>query len=124
MQSDSLNFVPFSTAALPVADNGVAIDQLSGGRVEIGIGCGRYGDQAMADALDMPPGERISRLAEGADVLNRLLSGDTAPFVGRFTRYDHSPLPRTVCSIEQEHLGALSCQRRLDAGRRPADVAK
>jgi alkanesulfonate monooxygenase SsuD/methylene tetrahydromethanopterin reductase-like flavin-dependent oxidoreductase (luciferase family) len=71
-----------------VARSSVAVDQVSGGRLELGIGAGAYGDQAMAGVLDMLPGERIARLDEGAGVIDRLLRGDMTPFAGRFTRYE------------------------------------
>ena len=71
-----------------VARAAAAIDQVSGGRFELGLGAGAFDDQAMAGVLEMPPGERVARLAEGAAVIDRLLRGDVTPFAGRFTRYE------------------------------------
>ena len=71
-----------------VARAAAAIDQISGGRFELGLGAGAFADQAMAGVLEMPPGERVARLAEGAAVIDRLLRGDITPFAGRFTRYE------------------------------------
>jgi alkanesulfonate monooxygenase SsuD/methylene tetrahydromethanopterin reductase-like flavin-dependent oxidoreductase (luciferase family) len=71
-----------------VARAAAAIDQVSGGRFELGLGAGAFADQAMAGVLEMSPGERVARLAEGAAVIDRLLRGDVTPFVGRFTRYE------------------------------------
>jgi alkanesulfonate monooxygenase SsuD/methylene tetrahydromethanopterin reductase-like flavin-dependent oxidoreductase (luciferase family) len=70
-----------------VARAAMAVDRLSEGRLELGIGAGAYGDQAMAGMLDMPPGERIERLREGSVVLDRLLRGDVSPFSGKYTSY-------------------------------------
>jgi alkanesulfonate monooxygenase SsuD/methylene tetrahydromethanopterin reductase-like flavin-dependent oxidoreductase (luciferase family) len=64
---------------LLVARAAVAVDQLSGGRLELGLGAGAFADQAMAGVLEMPAGERIGRLREGTQVLDRLLRGDVSP---------------------------------------------
>jgi alkanesulfonate monooxygenase SsuD/methylene tetrahydromethanopterin reductase-like flavin-dependent oxidoreductase (luciferase family) len=48
-----------------VARAAAAIDQVSGGRLELGLGAGAFEDQVMAGVLEMPPGERVARLAEG-----------------------------------------------------------
>ena len=91
-----------------------AIDQVSGGRFELGVGAGAFGDQAMAGMLEMPPGERVARLAEGAAVLDRLLRGDATPFSGRFTRYEAAAMapgclqvPRPPLTIAANGDGAL-----------------
>jgi alkanesulfonate monooxygenase SsuD/methylene tetrahydromethanopterin reductase-like flavin-dependent oxidoreductase (luciferase family) len=44
----------------------------------------------MVDGESMSPGERVRRLDEGLDVLDRLLSGQTEPFAGEFTKYDRA----------------------------------
>jgi len=75
-----------------VARAAAAIDQVSGGRFELGLGAGAFADQAMAGVLEMPPGERVARLAEGAAVIDRLLRGDIMPFAGRFTRYKEASM--------------------------------
>jgi alkanesulfonate monooxygenase SsuD/methylene tetrahydromethanopterin reductase-like flavin-dependent oxidoreductase (luciferase family) len=97
-----------------IARAAAAIDQISGGRFELGLGVGAFDDQAMAGVLEMPPGERIARLAEGAAVIDRLLRGDTAPFAGRFTRYEAAStapgcmqMPRPPITIAANRDGAL-----------------
>ncbi len=70
------------------ARSAIALDQFSGGRFDLGVGAGRFADQAMAGMLDMPGDERIQRLEEGLVVLDRLLRGDLEPFTGQFTNYD------------------------------------
>ncbi len=70
-----------------VARSAIAVDQLSAGRLELGVGTGAFGDQAMAGMLDMTPRERIARLREGVGVLDRLLRGDVTPFAGAYTTY-------------------------------------
>jgi alkanesulfonate monooxygenase SsuD/methylene tetrahydromethanopterin reductase-like flavin-dependent oxidoreductase (luciferase family) len=70
-----------------VARSAVAVDQLSVGRLELGVGTGAFGDQAMAGMLEMAPRERIGRLREGVGVIDRLLRGDATPFKGTYTTY-------------------------------------
>jgi len=72
---------------LQVARSAIAVDQLSAGRFELGVGSGAFGDQSMAGMLEMAPGERISRLREGVGVLDRLLRGDVTAFKGKYTSY-------------------------------------
>ena len=70
-----------------VARSAIAVDQLSAGRLELGVGTGAFGDQAMAGMLEMAPRERIERLREGVGVVDRLLRGDLTPFEGKYTAY-------------------------------------
>ncbi len=65
----------------------IALDVLSEGRIDLGLGIGRFADQVMANVLDMSDEERLDRLDEGLTVLDRLLRGDLTPFEGRFTTY-------------------------------------
>jgi alkanesulfonate monooxygenase SsuD/methylene tetrahydromethanopterin reductase-like flavin-dependent oxidoreductase (luciferase family) len=73
-----------------LAKQAIALDHLSGGRLELGVGCGAYPDQAMAGISQMAASERVRRLAEGLEVLDRLLSGNTNSFTGEFTGYEHA----------------------------------
>ena len=65
----------------------IALDQFSGGRIDLGVGAGRFADQVMGGMYDMPGSERVARLDEGLVVLDRLLRDDRTPFSGRFTTY-------------------------------------
>ncbi|HUW16720.1 MAG TPA: LLM class flavin-dependent oxidoreductase [Actinomycetes bacterium] len=73
-----------------VARFAMTVDQLSGGRFTLGLGCGEVDDQVMAghDVLTMAPRERVDRLDEGFTVIDRLLRADRSQFHGRFTDYD------------------------------------
>lgn len=68
----------------------MTVDQLSDGRFVLGLGCGEVDDQVMAgpDVMGMANRERVDRLEEGLQVVDRLLRGDRSAFTGRFTRYD------------------------------------
>jgi alkanesulfonate monooxygenase SsuD/methylene tetrahydromethanopterin reductase-like flavin-dependent oxidoreductase (luciferase family) len=65
----------------------IALDQFSGGRMDIGVGAGRFADQVMGGMYEMTGSERVARLDEGLVVLDRLLRNDLEPFIGRFTTY-------------------------------------
>jgi alkanesulfonate monooxygenase SsuD/methylene tetrahydromethanopterin reductase-like flavin-dependent oxidoreductase (luciferase family) len=82
----------------------IALDQLSGGRIDLGVGAGRFGDQVMGGMHDMSGSERVARLDEGLVVLDRLLRNDLEPFSGRFTTYDDA---RTTPGCVQQPRPAL-----------------
>ena len=101
----------------------IALDQLSGGRFELGVGAGRFDDQAMMNSLDMPAPERIARLDEGITVIDRLLRGDLTPFSGRFTTYtDAQTAPGPVQQPRPPILVAAHGPRALDIAARHGDV--
>jgi alkanesulfonate monooxygenase SsuD/methylene tetrahydromethanopterin reductase-like flavin-dependent oxidoreductase (luciferase family) len=87
-----------------VARFAMTVDQLSGGRFVLGLGCGQLDDQVMvgADVLEMPNPERVDRLEEGVTVIDRLLRGDGSPFDGRFTRYESAAT--APASVQQPRL--------------------
>ncbi len=80
-----------------------ALDHLTGGRVELGIGAGHAFTEydAIGARLD-PPAVRKARLAEAVEILRRLLDGEAVSFSGRHyqlvevrtqrSRQDHLPL--------------------------------
>lgn len=106
-----------------LAKQAIALDQMSGGRLELGVGCGAYADQAMVGCFDMPAAERVRRLAEGLEVLNRLLSGATEPFAGEFTTYDHAVVaPGCIQSPRPPLVVAASGKRTLAVAAQWADT--
>ena len=73
--------------AITVAD----VDQMSGGRVELGLGAGWYEREHEAYAIPFPPlGERFDRLEEQLDVITGLWSTP----VGEPFSFDGRALPR------------------------------
>jgi alkanesulfonate monooxygenase SsuD/methylene tetrahydromethanopterin reductase-like flavin-dependent oxidoreductase (luciferase family) len=101
----------------------VAVDQLSGGRLELGLGAGAFADQAMAGVLQMPAQERVERLDEAALVLDRLLRGDCAPFSGAFTSYTQAAVaPGTLQRPRVPLTVAANGPRALAVVARRADV--
>jgi alkanesulfonate monooxygenase SsuD/methylene tetrahydromethanopterin reductase-like flavin-dependent oxidoreductase (luciferase family) len=61
------------------------LDQICGGRLDIGIGAGWYEPEYEAIGMKLPPpAERLERLEEALDVLAGLLGGGPFSYDGRF----------------------------------------
>jgi F420-dependent oxidoreductase-like protein len=72
-----------------LAREAAAVDELSGGRLELGMGAGWHDREHQAFGIPYPRvGERIRRLDEGIQVIRALWSGGPAHFEGRFYRLD------------------------------------
>ena len=74
-----------------VAHEFAALADISGGRATLGIGAGHmeYEYDEAGLAFD-PAGVRVERMAESAEVMKRLLSGEMVSFAGRhYTLTDH-----------------------------------
>jgi alkanesulfonate monooxygenase SsuD/methylene tetrahydromethanopterin reductase-like flavin-dependent oxidoreductase (luciferase family) len=74
-----------------LANVGVAIDHLSKGRFEIGLGAGWH--QTEYDAYGIPfepPGVRLRRMAEYAEVVRLLWTEDSVDFQGEFYQLDQA----------------------------------
>jgi F420-dependent oxidoreductase-like protein len=68
----------------PLAITVAGVDQMSGGRIELGLGAGWYDDEHRAHAIPFPPlGERFERLEEQLAIL----TGNWATPAG--SNYDH-----------------------------------
>jgi F420-dependent oxidoreductase-like protein len=83
----------------PLAISVAQVDQMSGGRVELGIGAGWYDAEHAAYAIPFPPtGERFDRLEDQLAILTGLWStpeGETFSYDGRFHSVTDSPgLPK------------------------------
>jgi F420-dependent oxidoreductase-like protein len=77
------------------------VDEMSGGRVELGIGTGWFEPEHRAYAIPFPPlGERFERLREQLEILTGLWvtpTGERFNFIGRHYQLDDSPaLPKPV----------------------------
>ncbi len=85
----------------PLAITVAQVDQMSGGRVELGLGAGWYEEEHRAYGIDFPPvAERFDRLEEQLAVVTGLWGtppGETFSFRGRHYRLESSPaLPKPV----------------------------
>lgn len=85
----------------PLAIAVAQVDQMSGGRVELGLGTGWYEDEHTAYGLPFPPlGERFERLEEQLAIITGLWTtphGETFSHDGKHYRLTDSPaLPKPV----------------------------
>jgi probable F420-dependent oxidoreductase len=69
------------------------LDQLSGGRLDVGLGAGWNAEEFTANGLEFPaPGERLGRLEEALGVLRALLADGGGSYAGRWYRADDAPV--------------------------------
>ncbi|MDG4831779.1 LLM class F420-dependent oxidoreductase [Solwaraspora sp. WMMD1047] len=85
----------------PLAIAVAQVDEMSGGRVEFGIGTGWYDAEHTAYGIPFPPvGERFDRLAEQLAIITGLWetpAGATFDYDGRYYQLTNSPaLPKPV----------------------------
>jgi alkanesulfonate monooxygenase len=83
----------------PLAISVAQVDQMSGGRVELGIGAGWYDAEHAAYAIPFPPtGERFDRLTEQLAIVSGLWAtpeGETFSYAGEHYQVTDSPaLPK------------------------------
>jgi F420-dependent oxidoreductase-like protein len=81
----------------PLAIQVAQVDQMSGGRVELGIGTGWYDAEHSAYGIPFPPlGERFDRLAEQLEIITGLWTAESAySFSGTHYQVADSPgLPK------------------------------
>ena len=85
----------------PLAISVAQVDQMSGGRVELGLGAGWYEAEHAAYGIPFPEvGERFNRFAEQVEILHGLLAtpaGGTFSYDGAYYSLKDSPaLPKPV----------------------------
>jgi probable F420-dependent oxidoreductase len=73
--------LPFRNPAL-TAKMAAELDEVSGGRLILGLGCGWH--EPEFDAFGYPFSHRVSRFEEGMRIIAPLLRGETVTFEGRF----------------------------------------
>lgn len=81
--------LPFRNPAL-TAKMAAELDQVSAGRLILGLGCGWH--EPEFDAFDYPFDRRVGRFAEALEVLLPMLRAGTATYEGRFHRADDAVL--------------------------------
>jgi F420-dependent oxidoreductase-like protein len=85
----------------PLAISVAQVDEMSGGRVELGLGAGWFEAEHKAYAIPFPPlGERFDRLSEQLDILTGLWTtptGETFDYQGEhYTVVDSPALPKPL----------------------------
>lgn len=83
-----------------LANRAATLDQLSGGRMVLGIGAGWQLNEHRAYGIELePPGKRVSRFAEAIAIVRSLLDEDTTTFHGEFYDFTDAPCdPKPVQS--------------------------
>src|SRR6266545_966879 len=98
------------------------LDQLSAGRLDLGLGAGWNEDEFRANDLPFPsPGERLAMLEECLEILRRMLTdaGTPASYQGKYYRVDNAPVlpgpvqrprpPLWVGGSGDRMLGLIAC---------------
>jgi probable F420-dependent oxidoreductase len=65
-----------------LARTAAAVDELSGGRLVLGIGAGW--NETEFSAFGIPFDNRLARFSEAFEIIRRLLAGERVPFTGRY----------------------------------------
>jgi probable F420-dependent oxidoreductase len=111
--------VPFRNPAL-TAKMAAELDEISGGRLILGLGCGWH--QPEFDAFGYPFDHRVSRFEEGMKIIAPMLREGRADFQGRFhSATDAELLPPTIRRGGPPILIAGKQPRMLDLVARYAD---
>jgi alkanesulfonate monooxygenase SsuD/methylene tetrahydromethanopterin reductase-like flavin-dependent oxidoreductase (luciferase family) len=78
--------------AMLLARQALTVDQISNGRLDVGIGAGYYADDHRWLGIDyLDPKGRAQRLTEVAEVLDRALRGERVTYSGTHVRLDDAP---------------------------------
>jgi F420-dependent oxidoreductase-like protein len=81
-----------------LAKQAVTVDQISGGRLVLGLGAGWHEREHAAYGFHFPPpGERVGRFKEAVQIITSLMREERTTFAGRYYRVDDAAfLPRPV----------------------------
>ena len=107
-----------------LAREALAMDLVSNGRLEFGIGSGFYSVDYVQTGIPLDsPGVRISRLEESVQILKGLLSGETVTFHGNYYHIDQlSIAPKPVQQPHPPILIGGGSKRILSLAARQADI--
>ena len=107
-----------------VAREAAALDLLSDGRVEVGLGAGHMEAEYEQIGLRFEPNTvRVERLAEAVAIVKRLLAGEEVTFSGgHYALRDHSVSPRPVQRPRPPLLLGGNSRSVLELAGREADI--
>lgn len=98
----------------PLAIQVAQVDQMSGGRVELGLGTGWFADEHTAYGIPFPD-DRFGRFEEQLAIITGLWEtklGDTFDFAGKYYRLSDSPaLPKPVQQPVPVLIGGMGARR-------------
>jgi probable F420-dependent oxidoreductase len=100
------------------------LDQLTDGRVELGMGLGTYplDFQQLGIPFDQA-GRRYARFAEGLSIIKQFFSGETVNFSGKYyTTTELRPVPRPVQQPHPPILIGSTGRRMVTLAAREADI--
>jgi len=100
------------------------LDQLSDGRVELGLGAGNWEHEYQQLGIPFEkPGVRVLRFAEGLSIIKQFWSGETVNFSGAYyTITGLRPVPRPAQQPHPPILIGSSGRRMLTIAAREADI--
>jgi probable F420-dependent oxidoreductase len=111
--------LPFRNPAL-IAKMAAELDEVSGGRLILGLGCGWH--EPEFTAFGYPFDHRVSRFAEGLEIVRPLLRGERVTFEGTYQRaVDAELAPRPIRPSGPPILIAGKQPRMLELVARHAD---
>ncbi len=83
--------------AMLLARQALTVDQISGGRLDVGIGAGYYEDDHRWLGIDyLDARGRVQRLTEVVEVLDRALRGERVTYSGEHVKLDNAPSVKPV----------------------------
>jgi alkanesulfonate monooxygenase SsuD/methylene tetrahydromethanopterin reductase-like flavin-dependent oxidoreductase (luciferase family) len=111
---------------LHLARDAATLQQLSGGRFELGLGVGRPGAEREYEEIGMPvgsAGERVTRLETSIRIINQLIDGSHVDHDGALYTLRDASLGRVLAGASRPHLlVAASGPRMLRLAGRVADA--
>ncbi len=111
----AISVLPFRNP-LTVAESYAMVDQLSGGRLALGVGSGYLAHEF--EGFGVPPEEKRERFDEALEVLRLALSGETVEFRGRF--HDIRGVRLNVLPVQRPvpiHVAVLRAEAAWHVGR-------
>ena len=110
--------------AMLLARQALTVDQISGGRVDVGVGAGYYEDDHRWLGIDYLDAKgRAERLTEVVEVLDRALRGERVTYAGRHVQLHDAPSVRPVQLPRPPIWVAVHGAKSLQLAARLADAA-